>query len=401
VGSRLRWIFRRPRHLVLIAPIVVLLGVPLVLHSQLQQVIARFAEPGCPSSGAVFTVAPTDSNAFAYLVPLGNLSPPDHTTPTDHIYYVFPGDMNQSPPPVTSIRAPSRIHIGRVSHITAIVSGRVRSHDYKVDFSPCRGVDAYFDHITGLSPALGQAVSAAGARCDEYHPRPSDTYRYCNSNLDYVAQAGEVIGQAGGGTAAGFDFGATDDRSPTMAYVNPARYNNQLHVVCPFDLFVGSLRDSFLTRFGRTGSPRTIAPVCGTAMQDQAGTAQGNWFVGNVSAGSPEGWSKSLALVHDNFDPRVGVVSFGGNGGGAFRLDFIPTRSGTINREFSGITPGHEVYCFESVGQRGQQTSTQSSSEPARRVLIQLVSATRLLFEAQAGSCSSTFAFVSSTTYSR
>ncbi len=379
---------------------MVLLGVPLVLHSQLQQVIARLAEPGCPSSGAVFTVSPTDSSAFAYLIPLGNLSPPDHTIPTDHVYYVFPGDMNQGPPPVTSVRAPATIHIGRVSHITAIVSGGVRSHDYKLDFSPCRGVEAYFDHITSLSPALSRAVSAAGEQCEEHHPRPSATYRYCNSNFDFVAQAGEVIGQAGGGTAAGFDFGATDDRSPPMAYANPSRYN-QRHVVCPFDLFVGSLRDSFLTRFGRPGNPRTIAPVCGTVMQDQAGTAQGNWFIGDVTSGNPEGWNKSLALVHDNFDPSQGVVSFGGNGREAFRLDFIPTSSGTINREFSGITPGHEVYCFESAGQQGQQTSTQSSSQPARRAVIQLVSPTRLLFEAQTGSCRSAFALVSPTTYSR
>ena len=370
------------------------------MYTPLQHLIARLAVPGCPSSGAVFTVAPTDSSAFDYLIPLGNLNPPDHTIPTDHVYYVFPGDINQGRPPVTSVRAPSKIHITRVSRITAIVGNSVRSHDYKLDFSPCRGVDAYFDHITGLSPGLSQAVSAAGERCEEYHPRPTDTYRYCNSNFDYVAQAGDVIGQAGGGTAAGFDFGATDDRSPTMAYSNPARYN-QLHVVCPFDLFVGSIRDSFLTRFGRTGSPRTIAPVCGTVMQDQPGTAQGNWFIGDASAGSPEGWNKSLALVHDNFDPSQGVVSFGGNGGGAFRLDFIPTSSGTINREFSGITPGHEVYCFESVGQQGQQTSTQSSSQPARRVLIQLMSATRLLFEAQTGSCRSPFALISPTTYAR
>lgn len=375
---------------------------PLLLHSQLEHLIARLVEPGCPSSGAVFTVAPTDSSAFEYLIPLGNLSPPDHTIPTDHIYYVFPGDPNQGPPPVTSVRAPSRIDITRVSLVTAIVGGAIRSHDYKIDFSPCRGVDAYFDHITGLSAGLSQAVAAGGERCEEYHPRPTDTYRYCTSNFDFVAQAGEIIGQAGGGTAAGFDFGATDDRSPPMQYANPARYN-QLHVVCPLDLFVGSVRDSILPRLGRTGSPRTIAPVCGSVMQDQTGTAQGNWFVGNVSAGSPEGWSKSLALVHDNFDPRQGVVSFGGNGGGAFRLDFAPTSSGTINREFSGITPGHQVYCFESASGTGQQTSTstQSPSQPARRALIQLISATRLLFEAQAGSCGTASAMVSPTTYTR
>jgi hypothetical protein len=55
-----------------------------------------------------------------------------------------------------------------------------------------------------------------------------------------------------------------------------------------------------------------------------------------------------LALVHDNLDPTVGVFSIGtslATATGAWR--FTPEHSGTHNREFSEITPGDTIYCFD------------------------------------------------------
>jgi hypothetical protein len=41
-----------------------------------------------PTSGAPlsFTAAPIEPSTIQQIVPLGNLNPPDHTLPTDHIY---------------------------------------------------------------------------------------------------------------------------------------------------------------------------------------------------------------------------------------------------------------------------------------------------------------------------
>ncbi|MFI5177952.1 MAG: hypothetical protein ACHQO8_05300, partial [Vicinamibacterales bacterium] len=37
----------------------------------------------------VFRSSPIAPGAIKWIVPLGNLNPPDHTTPTDHIYFYF------------------------------------------------------------------------------------------------------------------------------------------------------------------------------------------------------------------------------------------------------------------------------------------------------------------------
>ena len=37
----------------------------------------------------VFRASPIDQSAIRWITPLGNLNPPDHTLPTDHIYFYF------------------------------------------------------------------------------------------------------------------------------------------------------------------------------------------------------------------------------------------------------------------------------------------------------------------------
>lgn len=42
-----------------------------------------------PAGPLVFRASPTDQPAIRWITPLGNLNPPDHTLPTDHIYFYF------------------------------------------------------------------------------------------------------------------------------------------------------------------------------------------------------------------------------------------------------------------------------------------------------------------------
>ena len=44
------------------------------------------ATPALPAT-LVFTNSPADPSAIDTIIPLGNLNPPDHTLPTDHIYF--------------------------------------------------------------------------------------------------------------------------------------------------------------------------------------------------------------------------------------------------------------------------------------------------------------------------
>lgn len=332
-----------------------------------------------------FTVAPTDDNAFDYLVPLGNIGPPDHTIPTDHLYYVFKRANANDPSPIETVRSPGKVHITQINRQTVTKSGSIFTDDYHLFFSPCRGVNVTFDHIHTLAPKLAAAI-AHGASCQEQHPRSTDTYRYCNSDTDVLLLPGETIGTAGGTIAAGFDFGASDVRQPALVYANPKRYGSKPdHTSCPIDLFAEPLKSQLMSRF-----KRTKPPVCGQVDQDKAGTLQGNWYSFKTGAANgPSSWDKSLSLVHDNLDPDVGIVSLGGLNGLVLRMPFTPTSSGLLDREFSQVTPGASVYCYQ-VDDPGNGQSASGGPVPAQNnhsLLIQLASATELKIQAKDGPC--------------
>ena len=42
-----------------------------------------------PTGPLVFRASPIEQSTIRWITPLGNLNPPDHTLPTDHIYFYF------------------------------------------------------------------------------------------------------------------------------------------------------------------------------------------------------------------------------------------------------------------------------------------------------------------------
>lgn len=385
------------RYLLLSIPIIILSVGFFFFKDHVWSGLQELSTPEC-GSGPILSVLPTADSDFEYLIPLGNLSPPQHTIPTDHLYYVFKRENPEDSVPQVDVRSPGKVRFNNVLHITDMQDGKIRTDDYKISFYPCRGVTLYYDHITGFKGGLAEAVKGKKEKCTEAHPRPQDTNRYCSISIDYLAQPGEVIGTAGQKTATGFDFGAIDHRMSPLSYANPKRHRKDaFYVACPFDLYPQDIKAKILPRFGNPGKPRTTEPICGSVAQDKLGTLQGNWFIGDIPADKPESWNKSLALVPDNMDPTISVISFGGNGGPAVRVFFEPKSSGLINREFSGISPGSEIYCYQvDITMGGFH-----SPPPTEKYLIRLDSASQLTFEVQTGACEEPFHFSSPTTYSR
>lgn len=379
-----------------------LLGIPIIILSvgffffkdHITSELLALSTPKC-GSGPVLSELPAADTDFEYLIPLGNLSPTHHTIPTDHIYYVFKGGDAVTQ---IDVRAPGKVRFTEGLHITDIRDGQVFTDDYKINFTPCRGITLYYDHITTFKGGLAEAFKGKKERCTESHPSPKDTVRYCRFSVNYLAEPGEVIGTAGEKIATGFDFGALDFRMSPLSYANPKRYRKDaFHVACPFDLYPEDIKAKIWPRFGDPGKPRTIEPICGSVNQDKLGTLQGNWFIGDIKADQVESWNKELALVPDNMDPTVGVVSFGGNGGPVARVMFEPKTSGLINRDFSGISPGSEIYCYQvDITMGGLH-----SPPPTEKFLIRLDSSLELSFEVQKGNCKEPFNFSSPTKYNR
>jgi hypothetical protein len=351
----------------------------------------------CDQSTDLF-VPPLASDDFGMILPLGNLNPPDHTIPTDHIYYMLPreGDVTRQ----VEVRAPGDVVILQIDSTARLKGEEERFVDYSLSFSPCRDRLLKFGHLTTISDDLLDApYQSPDASCNEYGVGDV-TYRHCSTGVRIEVDAGTVVGTAGGiadGSAA-LDLWAFDLAADSFAWANPQRYPSDegmmLHVVCPLDLFTADARNAQAVRLGgHSGEPRTLKPRCGEVNQDQLGTAQGNWFTGTETTMLGP-WDHHLALVHDNVDPSIGAFSIGGILSDAAVWHFTPAADGNINRDFPDVEAGGGIYCFE--GLRSGHGLTLNG-----RILIQLVDETELLIEHQPGTCRDPLVFTTPVAYQR
>jgi hypothetical protein len=355
--------------------------------------------PECTDK-TMLSVSPLAEEDYDMILPLGNLNPPGHTLPTDHIYYVLTGhDIGRTAE--AEVRAPGDIRRLRIEYTEYFEDAAKYFTDYSITFAPCRNQLLKFGHISLLNPLLADAITRSKPEfCSEYGLSPT-TYKHCSTAVELNVDAGTVLGTAGGimQKSIALDLWAFDLNTPPLAYANPDRYmtqpqNLQLHVVCPLDLFTEDLRVLQANRlggFGGEGKDGELA--CGGVMQDVPGTAQGKWFTGQES-GVPDSWDRHLALVHSNFDPTVAAISIGGTVMESGVWYFIAEAEGTVNRDFSEVCPGGPIYCYDGA------ESSFGDPYPGR-LFIQLVTETEMFIEHSAGTCGSDMDFVDPVTYTR
>lgn len=357
----------------------------------------QFFGAGCPE-GAVFTTTPIQSTDLISIVPLGNLNPPDHTIPTDHIYLQIKNNNEIDPSASKKVVSPGEMSITKISRSKAVKKGEIFTDDYSLDFSPCKDVEGKFGHLTKLSENLKNTYESSKPKCQVERPRPEDEYTYCSVDLDLKVKSGQLIGEAGGGRPTGLDFWLTDFRQKPLLFANPQRYRkDQFYVACPLDLFGLDIKKQLYEKLGRNGdNSRTIEPRCGQIDQDIAGTAQGNWMTGEGLLDEPKNWGKTLSLVHDNANPKIGVASIGGVIGQPGRIEFEPKDEGNINREFNQVKPDGKIYCYE-----GKIIRPNGGQKQSERLVLQLTSETQLKIEIQTGQCGPDISFSNPTVYER
>jgi hypothetical protein len=218
-----------------------------------------------------FTRSPLDVSVIAFIVPLGNLNPPGHTLPTDHIYFYhhIPG---QNPDGL----------------------------QYDV-FAPADGT------ITAVSKAIDDQIFVAASSLHTYY-------------LDHLVldggfapnqkiTAGQHLGKTTTG-AFGIDLGLMNS-DITLSFITPARYSgNSLHADAPLKYFAEPLKSQLYALVQGTGANRD-----GQVSFDQPGRLVGNWFHESLSiteSAGPNGWTRHLAFVRDNLDPSKTRISVGG-----------------------------------------------------------------------------------------
>ncbi len=273
------------------------------------------------------TVPPFDTADVTGLVPLGNLNPPGHTFPSDHMYfYCFTSQAS------LNIKSPGNVHIVRIgrTHYNAGLAGD--HYDYNISLGSDKSY-LNWGHVSNLSPRLLAAVNNfANAQCQPQYATGGSTYTQCFLTVSLMATPGEILGMANAKNGwAGMDFGA---------YINGAGTN-------PLEYFDAKSRAAMEVKLGRYDGKirRTIAPVCGEYEQDIIATAQGNWI---KQGGNRNPEDNNIALVKDNIEPNKQVLSVGnavpGLPTGTYYFDQQPT--GFTNRNFAEVKPDGNIYCY-------------------------------------------------------
>ena len=327
-------------------------------------------------SSEKFTVSPVDMSNVYEITPMGNLGPPGHTLPTDHMYIHVSG--GRSTTSTVPLRAPGEIYIISVtSDPDDIAPERT---EYSIIFGLCKDVFGYFNHVKGISSQM--AAWLEDAQCESYTQGPQDS---CTKRIFQKVAAGTIIGEVGH-LQGNFDFGAYDYRR-RLDFANPSRYGKDsgglwrprtLYITCPLDLYEGQARTDMYRKVAGTNG-------CGKTMYDAKGTLQGNWFYGDSRADTGQ-YSGHLSFVYDNKNPSEAVISIGGTITGAGKLAFAPQDSGATNRRFNAVSPDGNTYCY---------------TDGSRKIVVKMVSNEQISVEAGTGSCSYAESFVSPYTYGR
>jgi len=298
--------------------------------------------PECTSTP--FTSYPVEMEKISNIVPLGNLNPPGHTFPTDHIYFFtdtnkYPGGFN--------VYAPGDIIIEGISKVKCDPPQDSISEDYSIDFAVCKYVWGRFGHVNNLSSYITNIIGEFGEIYGDtvYSWQVAGrNYTSYYKHVNIQVQAGTLLGIAGKG--GGFDFWLKDDRVQ-LSWVNQEWTQEFQHTVCPLNYFVGDLKENMFAML-KSWDNKSVFPAnyCGKIDFDVADTAQGIWTREDYINRAED---YGLSLVYHNFNASMGAISIGYAGNSSWDSNvytFTPMEDGFRNRKFDEVTYDGNVYYY-------------------------------------------------------
>jgi hypothetical protein len=244
--------------------------------------------------------SPIDPSLVDFILPLGNLNPPSHTFPTDHIYF-YVGYLR---PDIRSVP----VFAPGDGIVSAIIS---HPNDSKIMVRATNMISYYVDHVV-LDAAIAQGAPIT---------------------------SGQKLGTSGTG-GFGIDLGVTDAARTLTGFITPARYPFEtVHADAPLKYFEEPMRSRLYDMVRRDGGDRD-----GRIDFDQPGRLVGNWFLESLSvpeSSQPSAWTKLLAFVADNVRPGEPRISVGGTLAltGTFAVD-----AGTPS--FADVTPASGLVLY-------------------------------------------------------
>ncbi|HUP88286.1 MAG TPA: hypothetical protein VM100_03000 [Longimicrobiales bacterium] len=292
-----------------------------------------------PSGVGQLSFAPVDS--IGEIVPLGHIAPFSHTLPTDHIYFYYRKTRGVRCPcsaaPAQQVRAPGP---GTVIHIL-----HPSGNDDKVTVQMTKTTYYYLDHVLLLPNVVVGTKITAGQIIANTPPNA------LSLDLGYI----------------NYDF--------SQQFVAPVRYGPfTVHADAPLKYYAEPVRSKLYSLVLR---PAGETELDGRINFDVAGRLAGNWFhetLANTegSAGTQDGWIKSLTFAYDEYDPKLPRVAWGGVIGPAnqYAFELTDPRPADVTPA-SGVVHYH-LYTLDSI------TGFKS---PAGELVVQMISADQIKVE--------------------
>lgn len=303
----------------------------------------------------VLSVSPLDTATVFATTPLGNLGPPGHVLPTDHVYisFVNPWSGQQQN---NDCRARPVYAAGSGVVIFTLVTEA--AGDTKVDIQMTKTFHYYYDHVLLLpSIKVGTRVNAG----------------------DQIATTT--------GRCPSMDLGVYDEDVTISRIVNRARYGpSTLHAVSPYKYFTAPLRDFYYSRVRVfDGVP---ADKDGRIDWSVPGRLVGDWFHSSLagasyaaSTGSMDGWIKTIGFVYDWYDnsPRISI-------GGTITTPGV-LKPASADPDPATVSTSSGLVAYQGTPKVGQIA--------AGWMLVQMIAADRIKVEYFAGAASRPAAFTS------
>ncbi|HEX2612972.1 MAG TPA: hypothetical protein VHO02_05220 [Fibrobacteria bacterium] len=227
----------------------------------------------CVADPVTFTHALIDPAFLKVVTPIGQVG--GGNTEIIGRSYVFPRD-EQAGNRLT-LTAPADMEIFAAGHYIppgapTVAEGYAPDWVLLVDLGCGLHIELY--HVKDVSDSIKSAM---------FDTSITDKSGYLQLRHKVKVAAGEPFGAYIKGLNSGaFDFILRGD-SVTNHFANQARYesapSNLLHVLCPYDLFQGGVKDSYYALLGTVSGIPIPGATCGTVERDMAGTPAGQWFL--------------------------------------------------------------------------------------------------------------------------
>jgi hypothetical protein len=250
-----------------------ILGLLAMLFAALPALAQTPISPNAPT----FTASPLGLDRLQHIIPLGNLNPPGHTFPTNHMYFNWRTgaiDTAIDPSLLPVVYAPASGTIASITRRSSNTDGQVILHHN-------RSFYFYLSHVVlDDDLVVGAAVSA-----------------------------GQRLG-TGSRHTVGVDLGVINfDRVPNF-FLAPLRNTfESRYGDSPLRYYAEPLRASLEALVLTSGTDKN-----GAFALDQAGRLVGNWYLPGLAEDitSEAAWSKHLSFAYDESDPTRILIGIGG-----------------------------------------------------------------------------------------